>query len=120
MSTGDARLRFQEAFCSFDDILTRRGSLFRTLLNRVEKPSVKLEAHLMEPAFPSLLPSDVRQALRGIWKQDEEMFVIEGDQERHVLMASTYGGEPPDARPVIQKGVQFRAFRTHRNGGSDA
>ena len=57
---------------------------------------------MMEPAFRSLLPSDLMQALRGIWEMDDEMVVIEVDQERHVLIASTYEGEPRDPRPVIQ------------------
>lgn len=74
----------------------------------------------MEPAFRNLHASDLMQALRGIWELDEEMVVVEVDQERHVLIASTYEGEPLDPRPVIQKGVQVRAFQAHRNGGSDA
>jgi hypothetical protein len=81
---------------------------------------VTFEAKMMEPAFRQLLPTELMQTLRGIWEHDDRMVVVEVDQERQVLIASTYEGEPLDPRPVIQKGIQVKAFEAHRNGGSHA
>ena len=81
---------------------------------------MNIEARVMEPAFRNLLPTELMQALRGIWEHDNRMVVVEVDQERQVLIASTYEGEPLDPRPVIQKGVQVKAFEAHKNGGSHA
>ena len=64
----------------------------------------------------SLPPAGIMQALRGIWKLDGEMVVLEVDQERNVLIASTYEGKPVDPKPVIQRGVQVQTFEAHRNG----
>jgi hypothetical protein len=64
----------------------------------------------------SLPPAAVMQALRGIWKLDGDMIVLEVDQEMNVLIASTYEGQPVDPKPVIQRGVQVQTFEAHRNG----
>ena len=64
----------------------------------------------------SLPPEGVMQALRGIWKLDGEMVVLEVDQEKNVLIASTYEGQPLDPKPVIQRGIQVETFEEHRNG----
>lgn len=78
------------------------------------------EAGTMAPTSRDLQAADLMQALRGIWNVDEKMVVVEVDQERHTLIASTYEGEPLDPRPVIQKGIQVKAFAVHKNGGSHA
>jgi len=70
----------------------------------------------IEPQFRDLPPAEVMQALRGIWKLDGQMVVLEVDQEKRVMIASTYEGEAVDPRPVIQRGTQVQAFEPHTNG----
>ena len=50
------------------------------------------------------------RSLRG------EMVVVEVDQEKGVIIASTYLGQPVDPRPVICEGVQVKMFEKHRIG----
>ena len=69
-----------------------------------------------DPLFRSLPPAEVMQALRGIWKLDGDMVVLEVDQEKNVMIASTYEGEAVDPKPVIQRGVQVQAFQSNTNG----
>ena len=69
-----------------------------------------------DPLFRSLQPAEVMQALRGIWKLDGEMVVLEVDQEKNVMIASTYEGEAVDPKAVIQGGVQVQAFQSHADG----
>jgi hypothetical protein len=76
------------------------------------------EAGTMAPTARDLQAADLMQALRGIWKLDDQMVVVEVDQERHSLIASTYEGEPLDPLPVLRNGTQVKAFAIHRNGGT--
>jgi hypothetical protein len=62
----------------------------------------------------ALPPTELMQSLRGIWKFEGEMLVVEVDQERSVLIASTYEGDPVDPRPVVLQGTQVQAFAPHR------
>ena len=73
-------------------------------------------AQTKKPLSRTLPPSELMQALRGLWELDGEMVVVEVDQEKGVIIASTYEGEAVDPRPVIQKGIQVRMFEQHRNG----